>query len=133
MDKNKYYFLDYFLMKECRHCKRSLDDTQFNNCKQNKDGLGSYCKECNTEVQWEWRIQKRYGITADEYWQMVTDQDDKCLICGYKDPKKKLSIDHDHATGRVRGLLCNHCNMAIGYLRDDPASILNAIIYLSKT
>lgn len=62
----------------------------------------------------------RYGITRDELPQT-------CAICG---ATEQLHIDHDHATGRVRGRLCRACNLALGYFGDDPARLLAAVEYL---
>ena len=67
---------------------------------------------------------------------MFEDQDHKCLICfseGFKlNPKSKMDlvVDHDHATGKVRGLLCHNCNRALGLLQDSLPAIKNALLYL---
>jgi hypothetical protein len=62
----------------------------------------------------------KYGITEADYISMVSVIPG-CAICG-KSPmgKRKLSVDHDHKTGRVRGLLCSKCNFAVGLLEDNP-------------
>lgn len=65
---------------------------------------------------------------------MLAEQSGLCAVCygpavGKSD---KLSVDHDHATGRVRGLLCHHCNAALGHLMDDPNLLRKAAIYLEK-
>ena len=59
------------------------------------------------------RIKNSYGLTAEEYENMVVQQDNKCVIC---DTDSKLVIDHCHTTGKVRGLLCHKCNVSIGYV-----------------
>jgi hypothetical protein len=67
------------------------------------------------------RILKTYGITYDQYWALYEAQGGVCYICQRaKGITKKLAVDHDHATGYVRGLLCTTCNKFIGHLRDDP-------------
>jgi hypothetical protein len=81
---------------------------------------------------------KRYGLTADDYEQLLAAQDGKCAICGMTSgwrhrqsgERKKLAVDHCHETGRVRGLLCDRCNTAIGKLNHDPALLQKAIEYL---
>jgi transcription elongation factor Elf1 len=75
------------------------------------------------------RAQRRsYGITPDVYEEMYADQMGECLICGrYHDV---LCIDHCHATGKIRGLLCRSCNSGIGQLGDDPDRIRKALDYL---
>ena len=64
---------------------------------------------------------------------MLEQQDGKCAICKSEDSKgKRFSVDHNHKTGEVRGLLCNPCNVAIGLLKDSPEVIDSAKEYLLK-
>lgn len=73
----------------------------------------------------------RYGLTPDEYAEMVAAQHNRCAICGDTPTAgKSLHIDHDHESGAVRGLLCGHCNRAIGLFRDSPDVIEMAAAYL---
>ena len=122
----------------CRICKEERDLSDFN-----KGWLGGYspnCRGCDKERGKEYynrikkfsekRIEKAYGITKKDYDFMYETQEGKCQICGEK--HKTLCIDHDHNTGKVRGLLCNHCNWAIGHFRDDVERIENAKNYLEK-
>lgn len=76
---------------------------------------------------------ERYGITAHDFEQMLDRQNGVCAVC--KETQlggKNLCIDHDHKTGKVRGLLCVACNMAIGYMKDDPQRLRAAADYLSS-
>lgn len=75
-----------------------------------------------------WREWK-YGLTPEKHSELLTAQDYKCAVCHKEEP---THVDHCHASGEVRGLLCNSCNVAIGHLRDDPTILTNAIAYLSK-
>ena len=61
---------------------------------------------------------REYGITLEDYDLMLIEQEGKCAVCGSDDPKGKgrFHVDHDHDTGKVRGLLCHYCNIAEGYL-----------------
>ena len=78
----------------------------------------------------------RYGISHDDYDALLIKQNNGCAICGTTDPSGKsgrfsyFSIDHSHATGKVRGLLCNHCNRGIGFLQDSEQLLLKAAKYL---
>ena len=72
-----------------------------------------------------------YGITFDDYEAMLKAQNGLCAICGGQcSVKKRLSVDHDHTTGAVRGLLCIKCNCAIGYLKDSTDLARKALEYL---
>lgn len=83
-------------------------------------------------------LKKKYGITLQEYNSMLKQQNGVCAICGehettvIKGKVMSLSVDHCHTTNKVRGLLCNHCNHAIGKLKDDVALLEKAIAYLKK-
>lgn len=87
-----------------------------------------------------------YGITVEQYEEMLDKQDGKCAICKQFElrPKRmgkvtnglvatRLSVDHCHDTGRVRGLLCQRCNIAIGHLNHDRVLVMNAYNYLQET
>lgn len=83
-------------------------------------------------------IKKKFGITLFEYGQMLLAQNGKCAICGGLEAgtrngeAKAFAVDHDHKTGKVRGLLCEACNQGIGKLKDDPAVLRAAADYLDK-
>ncbi|ERB55293.1 hypothetical protein N806_29715 [Rhodococcus sp. P27] len=79
-------------------------------------------------------IEATYGITTDEYWAIYESQGKVCAICKRANgSRKRLSVDHDHATGEVRGLLCTPCNRnVLGHLRDDAQALQRAIGYLSS-
>jgi uncharacterized C2H2 Zn-finger protein len=97
------------------------------------DGRKLYCSDhCAAFVKSLWNVSK-YGITRDDYRDSWYRQNGVCAVC--KQPERTarnhlLSVDHDHETGRFRGLLCSHCNRAIGLLQDDPAVIIAAANYL---
>lgn len=77
------------------------------------------------------RLKKR-GITLEEYEALLDQQEGRCGICrtDKAGAKKDWCIDHDHASGRVRGLLCHHCNVALGSVRDNPEILRRMIRYL---
>lgn len=85
------------------------------------------CAECyRTEVMPANELRNRrkrvlaaYGLTADDYDAMLAAQGGACAVCG-RTPDESLHVDHDHATGAVRRLLCSGCNQALGMIRDDP-------------
>lgn len=74
---------------------------------------------------------RHYGISLEDYQKLLHNQQGLCKIC--KQQKQKLSVDHDHKTGKVRGLLCRSCNFAIGALKDSVQATQNATVYLQTT
>jgi hypothetical protein len=75
-------------------------------------------------------IQKKYGITEDDYQKLLEQQNGVCAICLRHQRKQRLSIDHSHRTGRVRGLLCTRCNRNIGRFFDSWQMLQRAADYL---
>lgn len=92
-----------------------------------------YAKEHRNNIRkGHWR--RKYGITEDEYNLKFLEQAGKCAICGkhQSEFKRALSVDHDHATGKVRGLLCYNCNTGLGMFKEDTKILDIAIDYLGK-
>lgn len=78
------------------------------------------------------RRHETYGLTRDELAAMLA-QHSVCAICGTANwGRKGPVVDHDHTTGRVRGILCGHCNMGLGRFRDNPDTLRMALEYLSR-
>lgn len=79
------------------------------------------------------RFTKKYSITLDDYKQILEKQNGVCGVCKQSEPSgRMLAVDHDHETGKVRGLLCTRCNILLGYCKDDINILKNAIKYLQK-
>lgn len=82
--------------------------------------------------------ERKFGIDLATYSAMIAAQDNKCAICRKPETAtrlgkvKALSVDHDHKTGKVRGLLCSDCNTGIGKLGEDRSRLISAIQYLDK-
>lgn len=74
-------------------------------------------------------MKKHYGMTFDDFDRMLAEQGG-CAICGIEEAN--WHIDHDHETGKVRGILCHGCNVGIGYMGDDPARVQRAADYLRR-
>jgi len=97
----------------------------------------------NREADYRWRRSEkgrksvaatkrkgRYGITDEQYAEMLVRQEGRCAICRTPPRDRALDVDHDHETGEIRGLLCRNCNKGLGEFRDDAKLIQRAIDYL---
>lgn len=133
-------------MKICNICKEPKSSIDFSNAKRSRDGKAWSCKECDKARIKKYRCttksslatrntayKKLYGITIQQYEELFTEQKGKCAIC-YSDVNDKirstLSVDHDHTTGRIRGLLCSKCNAGLGMFKDSPVLLQKAAEYL---
>jgi hypothetical protein len=77
-------------------------------------------------------LRRAYGITSLDYQELLTEQNNRCAICGVdKCPTgKRFAVDHDHKTNLIRGLLCKQCNNGLGHFNDDPELLVKAVVYL---
>jgi hypothetical protein len=128
-------------LKICTRCKeeKPLDDfyTQHNIVNGVRfPTLSGKCKSCTIALS----IEKRLGVSEEEYNVLYLKQNGKCAICFEEETTlsnnmkttKKLSIDHDHTTGKVRGLVCANCNSAIGLFKENADIVLSAYNYLKN-
>ena len=100
---------------------------------------GCKCQRCKTVKLADnerHRLQTKYGMTLEDFHDMLEDQSGKCAICGSTDKgnsrHSKMSIDHCHVTNKVRGILCNNCNAGLGFLKDNIEILQKAIQYLRE-
>lgn len=94
-------------------------------------------KEKNPNYFVEWNLNKRYGITLDQWNSLFEQQKGKCAVCGRSQSELncKFHLDHDHNTGKIRGLLCTSCNIALGDFRVDEVGtdiLYRAVEYIEK-
>jgi len=81
------------------------------------------------------QLLRDYGLTIEEHERLVSEQENKCKLCGSgaeEQRYKKLHIDHDHSTKKVRGLLCHNCNRMLGYAKDNPELLERAAAYIRE-
>lgn len=136
----------------CRECKEEKSTTSFYNRKANRPNSWP-CKACENKrsrVDWHgrkhirkardkdygraWRLKKYFGITPEQYEELLERQDRKCAICLQPAAhfKTNLAVDHDHKTGEIFGVLCYHCNhRKVGRVRD-PEVFRRCAEYLEK-
>lgn len=116
----------------CSACRTYKAIECFNLDGKASTGRHSRCIEC---MRWQRRAAK-FGLSKAQYTSLLSSQGGVCKICGtdksgspqYKD----LVVDHDHATGRIRGLLCHHCNAMLGGAKDNKATLAAGIEYLNR-
>jgi hypothetical protein len=129
-------------LKTCRTCEEEKDTSLFDKNPTGTFGVRGTCKACrgsHKERKRMHNIKSKYGITLEDFMEMYTDQDGCCAICNREvevfATQDKLmqiaNIDHCHTTGKVRGLLCNHCNTGLGKFMDDPDLLIQAANYLN--
>jgi hypothetical protein len=101
--------------------------------KARKSALDWYRKnpERSKNNNWNRKLVREYGISRVEYDKMLESQKGLCAIC-YQPDTRKLSVDHNHQTGRVRELLCSRCNTSIGLLDENVERLNNMMQYLIK-
>lgn len=76
-------------------------------------------------------LKRFFGLTIVEYDRMLRAQNGGCAACGGQNVAgRRLAVDHDHKTGEVRGLLCHHCNAAIGHIEENVGRLLQLIAYV---
>ena len=84
----------------------------------------------NPEKRIASELRRKYGISSKTYDALLRAQGGGCAICGARPNRKRLAVDHDHTTGKLRGLLCEGCNQALGLMADDPMRLQAAAAYL---
>lgn len=77
-------------------------------------------------------LKAKYGITLVRYEAMLDEQNGGCAVCKSKPEKQRLHVDHDHATGKVRALLCQACNVSIGKMKDSPELLRKLAAYIEE-
>lgn len=141
--------------KQCTVCEEFKIFEAFPKGRQRKDGsyyLRPVCKICTVKHNLDVYHNKggkdkqkkrsfknnlkKYGITPETYKELFTKQEGKCAICSSSEVSVarrsyNLFVDHDHGTGKVRGLLCHHCNAGLGQFKDKTESLQKAIEYLN--
>lgn len=148
--------------KICTKCKIEKSLSEFYKHKIGKFGVDSVCKICqhqnylnrnydnkiyrseyvknNKDKAKNNHLKLNFGITLEWFNKKLKEQNGVCAICGKSeylvDPRnnkiRELCVDHDHKTGKIRGLLCGKCNQAIGLLNDNIQILQSAINYLNK-
>jgi hypothetical protein len=120
----------YFKPKECKGCSNAFIP---------KAPSELYCSDkCKDAGYASAYLQRTYGITVNDYKDMLKEQDSSCKICGKEgwvmttNHKMRLVVDHCHTTGKVRGLLCHKCNQGLGLFQDSVENLTTAASYIQQ-
>ena len=144
--------------KVCSKCHKKRRRTSFHRQSVGPYGTEYHravCKACDTKTKAAWReanperaelvrkrsyeklrkvqhLRHRFGLTIEQFDALQATSDGRCQICKRSEPRKnrRLSLDHDHKTGKLRGFTCSRCNMLLGLAQDDPALLESAAAYL---
>lgn len=131
-------------MKRCCKCKKIKALSEFSKNVTKKDKLQDACKPCSLINSKKWyadnvdehaskSLVRKYGITLKQKIEMLTLQNNCCAMCGDKIMAvSKACVDHCHSSRTLREILCNHCNLAIGHLKDSIERFNLGILYLEK-
>lgn len=148
-------------MKKCNKCLEIKSKSDFFARNKAKNYISPYCKKCFMEINNKYKkanpekikqIKKRessknkegyrnrnlmltYGITLSDYNNMLIKQNNECAICRTTKGTRKngrLDVDHCHKTGKVRALLCGHCNVLLSRAKDNIEILKKAIEYLKE-
>ena len=132
---------NYPIEKFCPTCKETKPTEQFSLCPSKRDGLSSRCKECRRIHEkpkdklalgkWKSWVQVRYGMTLDQAKALYDSQNGCCAICERSLENGRHEMDHDHATKKMRGILCPRCNRWLAAL-EFPGFLEAATAYLAK-
>lgn len=132
--------------KECHDCKIVKPFSEFHKNKDSKYGISYCCKLCQSirdkkyyrqhcdESKYRNRKRnlKQYNLTLEQYDKIFKRQNGNCLICGLPELMQRLSVDHNHQTGKVRGLLCFRCNLLVGQIEKDSKLVFKILEYLNE-
>lgn len=106
----------------CKVCRRAKDRERY----KNSNGAGK-------DRVFDQSLRRLYGITLVQYNEMLAEQGHLCALCGEKpETDRRMHVDHDHATGKIRALLCHHCNLLLGNAKDSIGRLKQAIAYLER-
>jgi len=145
--------------KTCSRCKKAKVLAEFQKDSRSLTGLSSKCKDCIKErrkkqkdydkrywKKWSaenaeklrerdvgYNLKRKFNMTVEDYNVLLQSQNNTCATCDktHSSNGKRLAVDHCHVTGKIRGLLCNECNTALGLVKENPVVLLELIDYLN--
>ena len=131
-------FMTQILSKKCTRCKDNKTLTCFGLSgyikKNGEASIASVCRDCQNEL----RVERKFGLNYKQYKKILNAQNGCCANPGCKATvpgapgRKRFYIDHCHVTGKIRGLLCHSCNLALGHTQDKVEKLKGLIVYLEN-
>lgn len=129
--------------RECWTCRETKPADEF---QVHQGGRRRHCKECLRRQQreryratngkdrvFDQSLRRLYGITIEQYKEKEQAQAGRCGLCGrVPNTDRRMHVDHDHVTGKIRDLLCHHCNLLLGNAQDSVERLRLAIAYLER-
>lgn len=130
----KEYLKNYYLANRDKLIKRAVDWSKNNPEKVKESSRKHRSSDKGKASKRNGAYQRLYGISLEDYESKLIDQDYKCAICKSSSPNRITSVhfavDHDHDSGKVRGLLCDKCNVGLGRFDESIKTLKSAIEYL---
>jgi Recombination endonuclease VII len=131
MNSNGYLSKVVCYKSSCKECLREQQRKKYHSLtleEQRKLRKNNSCN--NPDYRKKYKLKNYYGLTTEEFSSMVLEQNNKCKICECE--MKSTQIDHNHSTGKVRGLLCRNCNTSLGLLKENTKVLYNMISYINN-
>ena len=132
-------------MKQCTTCLEFKLEEHFHWHYKDKGIRRHACNVCRSNVEklrqqtdsykvkrTDYSLRKAYGISSEEYQEKLKQQNYVCAICNKEKTTRALAVDHCHATGIIRSLLCGACNTGLGHFKDSPELLNKAADYIRK-
>lgn len=117
-------------LKRCPKCMVAKPLSDYNRNNTRSAGTQTYCRPCHNSLNRRITISRDFGVTPEEYESFKRSRKGNCEICGRD--YKHMHVDHSHATGKLRGLLCGPCNQGLGFFYDKPDLLRKAATYLDS-
>jgi DNA-binding MarR family transcriptional regulator len=105
-------------LRRCSRCHKRQSILLFH--RESGGGRAKICKTCKNKQTKRNDLARRYGISEAQLTQLLQEANNRCTLCGDEETYRQLSIDHNHTTGKIRGILCHRCNIFLWTVKESP-------------